>query len=337
MSGGRCLCDSQDLYAPPTEYAPNFIGDLQGPGAYVLYSGNPAFAKYVPVPIAAGDGNFKISDNDNPIPTSRLFFDYNHYTNALQDTTPLGKINYDRYTLGVEQVLFWDTASVELRLPIAQGLISDLSPSEAAGAAFGNIPVVFKQIVWSDVDTFLSAGLAVVTPTAPEAVIHTPDLLTYVVRNESVHLEPFLGLLFKPDPRAFIEGFLQADFVANGDAVFQNVGGTLTKLGVYQDQTSLSLDLKAGYWIYRGPEAGFVTGIAPSVELHYTTTLQNTDTAGPVTNPFNHTDVLDLTSGLHVELSRGTDLTAGMSIPLKPAGGDRPYDSAVIVQLNQRY
>jgi hypothetical protein len=338
MGGGRCLCDSQDLYAPPIEYAPNFMGDLQSPGGYVLYSSNPLSAKYVPLPTAAGDGGFKISDNDNPIPTSRLFFEYDHATNALQDTAPGGKINFDRYTLGIEQVLFWDSASIELRLPIAQGLISDLSPAEASGTAFGNIPVVYKQILWSDEDAFLSGGLAVVAPTAPEAVIHTPapDLLTYVVRNESVHLEPFFGVLLKPDPRAFIEGFLQVDFVTNGDAVFQNVGGALTKLGVYQAQTLMSVDLKAGYWLYRGPEAGFLLGIAPSVEFHYTAALQKADTAGPVTNPFS-TDLCDLTAGLHIEMQRGADLTVGISVPLEPADGDRPYDTEVIVQLNLRY
>ncbi len=337
VAGGSCLGNSQDLYAPPIEYAPNFMGDLQGPGGYVLYSSNPLSAKYVPLPIAAGDGGFKISDNDNPVPASRLFFEYDHATNALQNTVPGGRINFDRYTLGIEQVLFWDCASIELRLPVAQGLISDLSPAEASGTAFGNIPVVYKQILWSDEDTFLSGGLAVVAPTAPQAVIHTPDLLTYVVRNESVHLGPFLGVLFKPAPRAFIEGFLQVDFVTNGDAVFQNVGGTLTKLDVYQAQTLMSVDLKAGYWLYRGPETGFLLGIAPSVELHYTTTLENADTAGPVTNPFNRTDQFDLTAGLHIEMERGTDLAVGVSAPLKTAGGDRSYDAEVIVQLNQRY
>jgi hypothetical protein len=338
MSGGNCLCDSQDLDAPAMEYAPNFMGDLPSPAGYVLFSNNPLFAKYVPLPIAAGNGGFKISDNDNPIPTSRLFFDYNHATNALQDTAPGGKINFDRYTLGIEQVLFWDSASIELRLPIAQGLISDLSPAEASGTAFGNIPVVYKQMFWSDEDAFLSGGLAVVSPTAPEAVIHTPAprSLTYVVRNESVHLGPFLGALWKPDPRAFLEGFLQVDFVTNGDAVFQNVGGTLAKLGVYQAQSLMSVDLKAGYWLYRGPQAGLLMGIAPSVEFHYTTALQKTDTAGPVTNPFS-TDVCALTAGLHVEMQHGTDLTVGVSVPLTSAGGDRPFDNEVIAELNQRY
>ena len=337
MSHGTCLCDSQDINAPPAEYAPNFMGDLEVPPAYVLYSTNPLNAKYVPLPIAAGDGGFKISNNDNPVPTSRLFFEYDHATNALPDTTPGGLLNFDRYTLGIEQVLFWDSASVELRLPIAQGLISDLGPAEASGTAFGNIPLVYKQVLWSDQGTFLSAGLAVVTPTAPEAVIHTPEGLAYVVRNESVHLGPFLGLLFKPDPRAFFEGFVQADFVTNGDAVFQNVGGTLTKLGVYQAQTLLSVDLKAGYWLYRGCESDILLGIAPSLEVHYTAAVQDTDTAGPVTNPFNRTNVVDLTAGLHVEFDHGTDLSIGVSVPLNRTDGDRPNDNEVLVQLNQRY
>jgi hypothetical protein len=335
-AGGRCLCGSQDLYAPPIEYAPNFMGDLLGPGGYVLNSTDPHFARYVPLPIAAGDGGFKISDNDNPIPTSRLFFEYDHAVNALQDTTPAGKINFDRYTLGVEQVLFWDSASLELRLPIAQGLNSDLSPAEASGTAFGNIPLVYKQLFWSDQDTFLSGGLAVVAPSAPQAVIQTPNGLTYVVRNESVHLQPFLGLVYKPDPRTFIEGFLSVDFVTNGDAVFQNIAGTLTKLGVYQAQSLMEVDLKAGYWLYRGPETDFLLGIAPSVEFHYATTLQNTDTAGPVTNPFNQTYLCDLTAGLHVEMERGLDLSVGVSVPLKTDGGNS-YDDEVIVQVNQRY
>ena len=328
--------------AGPRRSAAGVRAELPGrpasPGAYVFFSSNPLFAKYIPLPIAAGNGGFKISDNDNPIPTSRLFFDYNHAANALQDTAPGGKINFDRYTLGIEQVLFWDSASLELRLPVAAGLISDLSPDEASGAAFGNIPMVFKQTFYSEADTFLSGGLAVVSPTAPEAVIQTPAprSLTYVVRNESVHLGPFLGVLLKPDPRAFLEGFLQVDFVTNGDAVFQNVGGTLTKLGVYQAQTSMSVDLKAGYWLYRGPEAGYLMGIAPSVEFHYTAALQKADTAGPVTNPFS-ADVCDVTAGLHAEMQHGTDLAVGLSVPLMSPGADRPYDSEVIVQLNQRY
>lgn len=336
-AGGGCLCDAKDLCAPPIEYVPNFMGDLPGPNAYVLYSNDPRFAKYVPVPIASGNGGFKISDNDNPIPTSRLFFEYNHADDALLNTAPDGKLNFDRYTLGIEQVLFWESASVEVRLPIAQGLASDLTPAESLGTAVGNIPVVYKQLLFSGEDTFLSGGLAVVAPTAPQAVIHTPNQLTYLVRNESVHLEPFFGMVYKPDPRAFVEAFVQVDFIANGDAVFQNVRGTLNKLGVYQAQTMFSADFKAGYWLYRGPQSDFLQGIAPSVEIHYTTALQNADTAGPVTNPFNRMDFCDLTAGLHVELERGTDLSIGVSVPLKPADGDRPYDSEFIVQLNQRY
>jgi hypothetical protein len=331
------FCDAQDLNAPPTEYVPNFLGDLPRPDAYVLFSTDPRFAKYVPVPIASGVGGFKISDNDNPIPTSRFFFDYNHAADALHSVTPDGKLDFDRYTLGIEQVVFSDSASIELRLPIAQGLRTDPSTAEAIGTAFGNIPVVYKQMFYSGAEAFLSGGLAVVAPTGPEATIHTPGRATYVVRNESVHLDPFFGAVFKPVPRAFIESFLQVDCVTNGDTVFQSAGGTLTKLGVYQAQTLLAFDIKAGYWLYRGPESSFLQGVAPSVEYHYTAVLQNTDTAGPLTNPLNRTDVSTLSTGLHIEMERGTDLSIGLSVPLSPNDGNRPYDNELIIQLNQRY
>jgi hypothetical protein len=331
------FCGAQDLNAPPMEYAPNFLGDLPRPDAYVLFSTDPRFAKYVPVPIASGISGFKICDNDNPIPTSRFFFDYNHAVDALHGVTPDGKLDFDRYTLGIEQVVFSDCASIELRLPIAQGLKTDLGTAEAVGTAFGNIPVVYKQMFYSGEGTFLSGGLAVVAPTAPQATIHTPGGPTYLVRNESVHLDPFFGAVFKPVPRAFIETFVEVDCVPNGDAVFQSVGKTLTKLGAYEAQTLFEFDIKAGYWLYRGPESSFLQGLAPSVEYHYTAVLQTPDTAGPLTNPLNRTDVSTLCAGLHVEMERGTDLSIGLSVPLSPNDGNRPYDNELIVQLNQRY
>src|SRR5207253_9907353 len=42
----------------------------------------------------------------------------------------------------------------------------------------------------------------------------------------------------------------------------------------------LQLDLGTGYWLFRNPEGHRLTGIAPTVELHYTTTLSNADGRG---------------------------------------------------------
>ncbi len=46
-----------------------------------------------------------------------------------------------------------------------------------------------------------------------------------------------------------------------------------------QDQSLLFLDMSVGYWVYRAQNAPFLKGVAPMVELHYTTTLQSPDEA----------------------------------------------------------
>jgi hypothetical protein len=44
-----------------------------------------------------------------------------------------------------------------------------------------------------------------------------------------------------------------------------------------REQALMQLDLNAGYWVVRDPQARWLNGLAPSVELHYTTTLNNAD------------------------------------------------------------
>src|SRR5229473_763768 len=39
----------------------------------------------------------------------------------------------------------------------------------------------------------------------------------------------------------------------------------------------MHVDLGTGFWLVRNPEARWLTGIAPTLELHYTTTLDNAD------------------------------------------------------------
>src|SRR5205807_6870692 len=41
------------------------------------------------------------------------------------------------------------------------------------------------------------------------------------------------------------------------------------------EQSLMQVDVGAGYWLLRDPQATWITGIAPSLELHYTTTLKD--------------------------------------------------------------
>jgi hypothetical protein len=47
------------------------------------------------------------------------------------------------------------------------------------------------------------------------------------------------------------------------------------------EQSLFQFDLGVGYWLYRNPEGHRLTGLAPTIELHYTTTLDNADLITP--------------------------------------------------------
>ena len=54
----------------------------------------------------------KIGDDTSPLPVDRVFFDYNHFHNAL--LTANGQdISLNRYTFGLEKTYFDGMTSVE--------------------------------------------------------------------------------------------------------------------------------------------------------------------------------------------------------------------------------
>ena len=113
-------------------------------------------------------------------------------------------------------------------------------------------------------------------------------------------------------------------------------------------------DVSGGYWLYQNPGGRWLTGLAGILELHYSTTIQDTDTiAGPAgnsflffSNTFNRVDVLNLTAGLHIQLTECTTVRLAGVAPLRstPAdffGGVRAsnkfFDSEIQVQINRRF
>jgi hypothetical protein len=165
------------------------------------------------------------------------------------------------------------------------------------------------------------------------------------IENEAVHLQPFLGYLWTPNDRLFVQSFAQFDFDTNGNrTLIRNVSGRL------QDQALLFMDVSAGYWVYKNRCARFLKGVAPVVELHYSTTLQSPDSTPfaptgevvsnfeieEITNPAFRQDVLNITGGLHFQLLRSTVLTVSGVAPLR-SGTDREFDGEFSLQLNHYY
>ena len=106
--------------------------------------------------------------------------------------------------------------------------------------------------------------------------------------------------------------------------------------GVVQDQSILFLAASYGHWLYRSE--GLVKGIAPIVELHYSTTMQDSDvffdmaTGKSVSNPANRLDVLNMTAGIRLLLGESTFVTFAGVAPLRDEQ-DKVFDSEFSIQL----
>jgi hypothetical protein len=343
-------------YNPPPAYngtllayslasVPDMMGDTPNRGHYdfLILGGRSAT-----IPIAGGDGYGKIADDTSPIPTDRVFFDYNYFNHAVQTgnsaLTGGAAIGLNRYTFGVEKTFFDGCCSIEVQTPIESGLNDTQffggTTGENEGTVFGDMSVTLKCLIYRCDCLAISVGTMVDLPTAPNGTfVNGPDSLT--IRNDSVHVAPFLGFAYAPCcGNFFATGFVQVDVDANGDPVNENFVGTDPDIGRLRDPSLLYVDLATGYWLYRDqPLCGrYLTGIAPVVELHYTTTLQNYRGIADAVDPiYAGTDCLNLTAGLHFQMGPCSMLTVGGVVPLLTSGRDREFDSEVVVQFDRRF
>jgi hypothetical protein len=157
------------------------------------------------------------------------------------------------------------------------------------------------------------------------------------VFDDSVHLAPFLGFLLQPNDRLFSITYLQLDFDAGGNRVAVND----TPEGRLQTPTLLYVDCSVGYWLFysNGSEPGanrFITGIAPIVELHYTTALQDAEAIDSIIRPVSpRVDILNITGGLFFKIGPTAGLTVGGVAPLRTRPSDKEFDAEVLVQFNR--
>ena len=349
----------------PTSPGPGFVFDpstatavhTQGaanppPGTPILYNdGDNWFVTYqyngavggthsesVPVP---GPGvstrRVKVAENFSPAVRHRAYLNYNFFNDAFGG---LGDIS--RYTLGIEHVLLTDLISVEVRLPTAAtyGSTQTLGARQDRNFEIGNLTIIPKGVLLYDRNYIWSAGLGVSVPTADDTRLQSNGQDLLVVENESVHLLPFTGLMYRYSDDLSFQSYMQLDIAANGDPIRGNrVGNTLPLLGKFNDTTLMHLDVAATKSIYRNRNrnSGFIQQALFNTELHYTGTLQGSDmvSAGGLryANLANNFNIVNATAGLHLVLSDKLVVTPAMSIPLRD-GLDEQFDYEAMVQIN---
>jgi hypothetical protein len=262
------------------------------------------------------------------------------------------------------------------------------------GTQFDNMTLIFKGLVYRSCLLAISTGLALGIPSGADTDVRIVDYsgattqgLATIQRERVIHIDnetwslsPFLATLYTPTDRFFTQGFLQFDFPLNASTINYRdtfTRGTapsiaqLSQLGLIRypsldppfsvrsgisEQPLMKLDWGAGYWLLRDSSRAWLTGIAPSLELHYTTTLKDAsvvtlpgdplfqiDPNNPrrlvqeqpprVGNLKNRLDILDMTVASTFLISDRATLATGVAFPLK-GKDDRTFDWEFHLQLN---
>ncbi len=352
----------RELHARNLYSAPNMFGDFMLGGWTLQGSGSDASdvlslnqIGLPPIPIT---GRMSIADNNKPLTQDRVYFRYNHFENVFQSNgmrfgqggVQMGNRVYsiDTYTFGLEKTFRDGLWSLETRLPLAGETAFSISGFNFSSGNWGNLGLILKRMLYETDRTALSAGLGIDLPTGSELEMHMLQT-NFRWGNQAVHLVPYLGFVQTPNDRLFYQGFAQVDVPTNGQSVWYNTDVGSGRFGVLTEQTLLHLDVGAGVWLYRNPTARLLTGLAPVLELHYTSTLTDEDTGfqGMISTPSqslglfvtpgsNRLDVLDLSIGIHAELAGDTLLRVGGVLPVR-TWDDRTFDSEVQVQLERRF
>ena len=300
------------------------------------------------LPQGGGATRSKIAENSSSLPMDRLIFNYNHFRNAI-DENLVESTNVDRFTAGFERTFHDQMMSIEVRMPFVADNDFGNAQFTRNGSTVGNLSVTLKGVLVSDRDSLIAAGLTIDTPTGGGSTLNNiTDELLVNTSNDALHLSPFLGFLFAPGGGIAHQGFVQVDVATNANAlefIDTEAGGT-TNTTELLEQTLLYLDYSFSKQLYHAGRSSRgscdirrVLGLA---ELHYTTTLENSDVvlSGTANNPIfeitsagNRLDVVNLTLGLHTEFNNGAQLRLGTVAPLTE-GDDRFFDFEFQAQLN---
>ncbi len=341
--------------------APAMLGHFYGggmrlSGMFDYYPVSFGFFRFDDIPLAGRAGRTHVGENNKALTQDRVYVRYNHYhgvSNASartyagmepEMTETIRGFHLDTYTLAAEKTFRGGIWSLEARLPLAGQMHFATDGLSVTGGNLGNLALILKRMIYLTDRSSAVAGIGVDVPTG-SAARGNAVIADYSIHNDAVHLLPYFGFLHASENRFFMNGFAQLDLPLNRQRLSakEPFFGDLES-GRFTEQTLLHLDLSIGRWLQRNPDAAFLTGLAFLTELHYTTTLNDSDSlrlwAGNADfylySPADRTDLLNLTIGLHTEWRNNTLLRVGSVFPLR-TGTDRTFDSELQVQLERRF
>jgi hypothetical protein len=331
--------------------APNMFGDTLNPRLSYLPLKSTGQSQELMSAFTApqgGGGSFNASENNTAIPTDRVYFIYNGFFNAASNSVGFGPTQQSqdihRYLLGFERTFLDGNLSIDVRMPFVNSMQFENFGIASETGNIGNLTMYAKGLMLSDDSTALATGLGIGLPTGSDVEVTrtvgpTTQLLT--IQNEAVTLMPFIASTMTLNDRWFVQSFSQVLFVTSGDPIVNNGQSA----GVYTAQNLFQSDIGLGRWLWQDSSQPYFTGLAGVVELHYTSTIQDSDAvdlgfgnllSGEIANADNRVDLLNLTSGIHAQLGPMSALRVGAVVPLKDAP-NRTFDSEIQVSFNRKF
>ncbi len=344
---GFTYVDGTAVFTGSTDQTTPSPDPLPPPGEDGTYFVNYAYAKTIAIS-AGGVGvrRIKLSENNSPIPTDRVIFNY-HFFNDVQN----GFGDVSRYTMGIEKTYANGDVSFELRVPFAATLdaLQAVEAADHRNFEFGNAVMIWKALLARNNRWAFTVGTGVSLPLASSYVLLMGDTNILKVVNESVHILPYVATAWTPNSRVFAEAFVQFDIDPYGNTVLADVPNVidppsgrrrLPQIGVLNDATFLFVDVGTGVWVYRNPNARWLNGVAPVAELHYSTTTSDTDVVSgnnlELRDLSRRLDILNLTLATHLTFQSGLEVSSGVAIPLR-TGDDDPFDYEVSLQCDWKF
>ncbi len=298
------------------------------------------------LPLAGGARRMKVATDNRALPQDRILLIYQKYADALTADASRFRVgpaarttDLDQWTLGYEKSFYYGLLSLDVRMPVTNSLELATPNFGVAGGHVGNLNVKFKAALIADQDMCLSVGTGWELPTG-SSVSFQGNGQQYVLENDAYFIQPFIAYEERYD-LWFLNAFASIDAATNGNRLRRNFVGA-PNVGSVNEQTLAIASIGAGRWLFLDETRPIIQGFALTSELHYTTTLQDTDfvfqQAGQIVavfNQANRNDHLSITVGGQLQVGL-TSFRFGFVQPLR-SGDDKLFEHEFNIQINRLF
>ncbi|MCA8986216.1 MAG: hypothetical protein KDA78_01150 [Planctomycetaceae bacterium] len=315
-------CCPQVCCNPCCELTPMMFGNADFRSSF-LYNGGLNQPGLAGSAFGGSVGRTKVSEWNSARPTDRIFFNYDYYDNVQYGFD----MDVDRMMIGFEKASKSGRSSIMVRVPFAATQSTSIAPADTTNSdvELGSVDITYKYLLYDGCNFDFSMGVLAGYPT-------NSDLITgsVVVDNESIQITPFMAGLYDRD-RLFVQTFAAVAIDATGSPV-RFVG---VPIGRHREQQVLDLDLQVGYWLFKNNCTG--GGVAPFVELHYSTPISSRDDTYNFIPGVEQRDFDELVMGTGIQFVSYRHFSGAVAINLPLVDSlDRSADYQVGCRLEYR-